>query len=62
MAPNILQKNKRKPSFWSSQQKWSAKLGRQLFGQVWPKILCTPKNLLAPTPMFRRNTCAYVSS
>jgi len=36
-------------------QKRSAKVARQLFGQVWEnlsKILCNPKNLLAPTPMY----------
>jgi len=36
-------------------QNRSAKVARQLFGQVWEhlgKILCTPKYLLAPTPIY----------
>jgi len=35
-------------------QKWLAKVERQLFGRVreiWAKVLCTPKILLALTPM-----------
>jgi len=36
----------------------SVNVARQLFGQVgklWAKILSTPKNLLAPTPMHNTN-------
>jgi len=45
-----LQKNKRRPFFGGHTKKRSAKVGRQLFGQVRENF-CTPKNLLASTPV-----------
>jgi len=52
-----LQKNKWRPFCWRSHQKNGRQklhdnfLGK--FGKFCAKILCTPKNLLAPTPMLR---------
>jgi len=39
-----------------------AKIAQKLFGRVWGylrKILRTPKNLPAPTPMMKRHLCLH---
>jgi len=54
MAPKVCRKTSEDHFLEVTPQKRSAKVARQLFGQVW-EILCKnplhPKNLLAPTPM-----------
>ena len=54
-ATQGLQKNRWRPYFWRSHHKngWQKLHNNFLgtFGKNWAKILCTPKNLLAPTPM-----------
>ena len=59
LSPQRLQDNKWRPFFKGHTKKRSAKLHKNFLGKIgkiWAKILCTPKNLIAPTPMVR-NIC-----
>jgi len=64
MAPNVLRLQKMAPNVcrktsedhvWISHHKTVAKSCATTywagFGKIWAKIFCTPKTLLAPTPM-----------
>jgi len=53
-SPNVCRKTSEEHFLKGRTEKRSAQVAQKLFGKfgkIWAKILCTPKNLLAPTPM-----------
>jgi len=54
LSPNVCRKTSEVHFLKGDIKKRSAKAAQKLLGKlgkIWAKILCTPKNLLAPTPM-----------
>jgi len=54
LSPNVCRKTSEDHFLKGHTKKRSAKVAQNFlgkFGKIWAKILCTPKNLIAPTPM-----------
>jgi len=58
LSPNVCRKTSEDHFLKGHTKKRSAKVAQNFlgqFGKIWAKILCTPKNLIAPTPMKSTN-------